>query len=93
MYVKDVVSANIYAMNNIKTSGTYWVASGETRSVMDLVGNMGDDITIGTKSENSAPPWFQWETSCDPNRFMSGWTPKYTIESGTADYLNYLKNN
>ena len=43
------------------------------------------------KNPESAPPWFQWETSCDPNRFMSGWTPKYTIESGTADYLNYLK--
>ena len=93
VYVKDVVSANIYAMNNIKTSGSYWVASGETRSAIDLVRNMGDDITIGKKNPESAPPWFQWETSCDPSRFMSGWTPKYTIESGTADYLNYLKNN
>ena len=98
IYVKDIVDANIHAMCNLKDEeilikdGVFWVGSGESRSAIEFVRGMGNDIIINEKNPNEAPPWFQWETSCDPNEFMSGWKPEYNLEKGTEDYLIYLGN-
>ncbi len=99
VYVKDVVDANIYAMDGGKegmelpNNGIYWVGSGTSERAYDFVRGMGEDIEISERERDLAPAWFQWEVSCDPNNFMLGWEPKYNIKTGTEDYVNYLKNN
>jgi ADP-L-glycero-D-manno-heptose 6-epimerase len=90
VYVKDVVDANIFAMNEMNGSGIYWVGSGKSEKAFDFVRGMGEDIYIITKKE-APPAWFQWKTSSDSKDFMPGWKPKYDIESGTEDYVKYLE--
>ncbi len=90
VYVKDVVNANIFAMNEMNTSGIYWVGSGKSERAIDFVRGMGNDIIINIKKEDP-PDWFQWKTSVDPNDFMPGWKPKYDLKFGTEDYIKYLK--
>lgn len=101
VYVKDVVFANVYAMTSnritkahlMESGGIYWVGSGNSERAYDFVRGMGEDINIIKKTEDDAPPWFQWEVSCDSNNFMPGWKPDFDIKTGTKDYVYYLKNN
>jgi ADP-L-glycero-D-manno-heptose 6-epimerase len=91
VYVKDVVDANIYAMK--QPDGVYEVGSGESRYAKDFVELMtknGRDIEIIEKPKEDAPPWFQWKTESDISKYMQEWIPKYNLEDGTKDYLEYL---
>ena len=90
VYVKDVVDANIFAMNEIYISGIYWVGSGKSERAFDFVREMGSDIDIKIKKEDP-PAWFQWKIWTDPKDFMPGWKPKYDLKSGTRDYVKYLE--
>ena len=90
VYVDDVVDANIFAYK--KPIGIYDVGSGQSRSAIDLVRNMGDNIKITEKPSEEAPPWFQWYTESKKENFIPGWLPKFDLEQGTAAYKKYLEN-
>lgn len=92
VYVKDVVSANIYASNNFEILKNNWydVGSGESRSFEDVLNNLNIPFTY--LEEEKIPKGYQFYTCSDRKKFMSGWNPKYNIDSGLEDYKKYLSN-
>lgn len=87
VYVKDVVSANICAIDS--PTGIYDVGFGESKSFEDFLDNMGN-IPYIYVDENKIPSWYQFYTKANVEARMPGWEPKYNLERGCADYLNYL---
>jgi len=91
VYIKDVVSANIHALENYeKLSGKYYeVGSGSARTFEDVLNNMG--IDYGYTSEDMIPVGYQFYTCSDKNKWMNGWKSNWNLESGIKDYCEYLK--
>ena len=90
VYVKDVVSANIYAMINYgENSGDYYeVGSGESRPFEDVLNILNIDYTYHT--EDVIPVGYQFNTRSNPRSWMFEWGPEYNLEKGLEDYLGYL---
>lgn len=91
VYVKDIISANIYAYSNYDrlNRNYYDVGSGESRPFEDVLDNMG--IPYSYHDENLIPDGYQFYTCSDKNKWMPGWNPEYTIEKGIYDYKEYLE--
>jgi len=90
VYVNDVVDANIYAFENYDEYGFYYyeVGTGEAREFEDVMTLLGLNYTY--TNENEIPKGYQFMTKSNPNKWMSGWTPKYNLESGLDDYLSKI---
>ncbi len=93
IYVEDIVSANIFAFNNFNKLNSKWyeVGSGVSKSFEDVLKYM--DITYTYHREDIIPKGYQFYTCSDKTKWMSGWSPKYNLEYGIKDYLNYLSND
>ena len=78
IYVEDVVSANIHAIDSPK--GIYEVGSGEARTFEDVLNNM--EIKYTYHSEDKIPSWYQFYTESDKFKWLPGWKPKYKLEDG-----------
>lgn len=90
VYVKDIISANIYALDNYDNlSGSYYeVGSGEARAFEDVLDLM--NISYEYQPESVIPKGYQFYTCSDKSKWMTGWTSKWNLESGIKNYLNYL---
>lgn len=90
VYVKDIISANIYALENYDNlSGSYYeVGSGEARAFEDVLDLM--NISYEYQPESVIPKGYQFYTCSDKSKWMTGWTSKWNLEAGMKDYLNYL---
>jgi len=88
VYVKDVVSANICAID--APTGVYEVGTGEARKFESFLENMRVEYTH--TSEGMIPEWYQFFTQANPDNFLPNWNPKYDLETGCEDYLTYLNN-
>lgn len=90
VYVKDVISANIYAFENYKLlCGAYYdVGSGESRTFEDILNIM--DIKYEYHTTDKIPIGYQFYTCSDKKKWLSDWKPKYNLEKGLEDYKNYL---
>lgn len=90
VYVKDIISANIYAMNHFsKLKGKkYEVGSGEARSFEDVMNLM--QIPFEYLEESVIPEGYQFYTCSDSNKWMSGWKPNYNLELGIKSYKECL---
>lgn len=89
VYIDDVVSANIYALENYRSlRGQYYdVGCGVAEpfeKIMEIV-----DIPFSYLSENPISN-YQHYTCADPTKFMVGWTPKFDLSSGLKKYKEYL---
>lgn len=91
IYIKDVVGANLYAMENFADlAGAYYdVATGYSRLFEDVLNLAG--IEFAYSDESKIPAGYQFYTCGDTKKWMSGWKPQYSIEEGVADYLTYLQ--
>ena len=91
VYIDDVINANIFAYENFKTlNGKYYdVGYGVARTFEDILDCMG--IVYEYHSESIIPSGYQFYTCSDTSKWMNGWNPKYDLESGISDYINYLK--
>jgi ADP-L-glycero-D-manno-heptose 6-epimerase len=93
VYIKDVVSANIYAMENYNTlalsRGVYDVGTSVARKFEDVLNIM--NIPFGYTPESSIPNNYQFRTEASSIKFMERWEAKYDLEKGLEDYLNTLK--
>jgi ADP-L-glycero-D-manno-heptose 6-epimerase len=91
VYVKDIISANIYAFLNYDNLNKkyYDVGSGESRSFEDVLDNM--KITYTYQDEKMIPEGYQFFTCSDKNKWMEGWNPEYNLEKGIEDYKNNLE--
>ena len=86
VYVDDIVSANIHAIDSPK--GIYEVGSGEARTFEDVLDNM--EIKYTYHSEDKIPEWYQFYTKSDKSKWLPGWNPKYNLEKGIKKYKEYL---
>ena len=86
VYVDDVVSANIHAINSPK--GVYEVGSGEARTFEDVLKNMEVEYTY--HSEDKIPEWYQFYTKSNKSKWLPNWKPQYNLEKGIKKYKEYL---
>jgi ADP-L-glycero-D-manno-heptose 6-epimerase len=90
VYVKDVVSANLFAMNWFDDHKGQWyeVGSGKARTFEDVMNIL--NINYSYYHENEIPKGYQFFTQSDKNQWLFGWKPKYDLEKGLKNYLKYL---
>jgi ADP-L-glycero-D-manno-heptose 6-epimerase len=91
VYVKDIVSANMFAFLNYNELNKkyYDVGSGESRSFEDVLDNL--DIPYTYHDEKMIPQGYQFFTCSDKDKWMTGWKPEYNLEKGLKDYKSYLE--
>lgn len=90
VYVEDVISANLYAMNHYENLSYNWyeVGSGEARTFEDVLDIL--DIKYDYHDENKIPNGYQFFTQSDSTKWMNGWESKYKIEDGLKKYSSWL---
>ena len=90
VYVKDIILANIYAFENYGLTSGKWfeVGSGEARGFEDKMDIMNIPYTY--HSEEIIPKGYQFYTCSNKDKWMVGWKPQYTLETGLKDYVKYL---
>lgn len=91
VYIKDIVSANMYALENyeLHRGGGWDVGTGETRLFEDVVTLMGGEYEY--VNEESIPENYQIWTCADEYKFMKGWTPEWNLEKGIENYKAMLE--
>jgi nucleoside-diphosphate-sugar epimerase len=91
IYVKDIVSANIFAFENYKDllGKFYDVGSGVAESFEKILNVL--KINFEYTSRNVIPKGYQFYTCSNKLKWMKGWEPKYTLKEGLTEYLEYLK--
>jgi ADP-L-glycero-D-manno-heptose 6-epimerase len=90
VYVKDVISANLFAMENYNENRGQWyeVGSGDARTFEDVLDILKIPYTYHT--EKDIPEGYQFHTQSTPINWMMDWTPQYNLEKGLKDYLTFL---
>lgn len=90
IYVKDIISSNIFAFLNYDNLNLnyYDVGSGESRSFEDVMNIM--EIPFTYHNETSIPNGYQFYTCSDKTKWMKNWTPIYSLEKGLTEYRKYL---
>ena len=90
VYVKDIVSANIYAYKNFNKNKGKWfeVGSGKARSFEDVLQLMGIPFTY--ESLTSIPYGYQFYTCSNKSKWIPGWKPLWNLKKGIGDYKKYL---
>ncbi|MGI8431168.1 MAG: ADP-glyceromanno-heptose 6-epimerase [Chthoniobacterales bacterium] len=93
VYVKDIVQGTLLALE-AKESGTYNLGSGQARSFNELIAILND--SLGTKFEpeyfDNPHAHYQHHTEADLTnvRKSLGYEPKFSLEAGVADYMQWL---
>ena len=92
IYVRDVISANLFAMESYDCHRGNWyeVGSGKPRGFEDKMNIM--KIPFKYHSEDIIPTGYQFYTCSNKDKWMKGWNPEYSLEKGLLDYSKYLKN-
>jgi ADP-L-glycero-D-manno-heptose 6-epimerase len=90
VYVKDVVNANLCAMNNYEENKGNWyeVGSGYARTFEDVLDILKIEYTY--HNEKDIPKGYQFHTKSSSVKWMLGWEPQYNLENGLSDYLKLL---
>lgn len=90
VYVKDIVSANLFAYNWFDDYSGDWyeVGSGDARTFEDVLDILNIEYQYVDKSE--IPKGYQFFTKSNNSSWMYGWSPKYNLEDGLKDYLTFL---
>ena len=86
-YVKDIVEANICAMNYDQLHGIYNVGTGKNYSMLELIKLIDPDSNFPIKFIKARPAEVQ-ETLADIESTIKdlGWRPKYELEDKINDY-------
>jgi len=90
VYIKDVISANIFAYENyMECSHDYYeVGSGDARTFEDVLNIM--EIPFTYTDESEIPNGYQFYTRSDKTKWMNGWEPQFNLERGLTEYKRYL---
>jgi ADP-L-glycero-D-manno-heptose 6-epimerase len=90
VYIKDVISANLYALENYeKLKGNFYeVGSGESRTFEDVMNIL--EIPFTYFEENEIPKGYQFHTQSTPLNWMSDWKPIYNLEKGLKEYKKWI---
>jgi len=90
VYVKDIVKANIFALENYdKLSGKWYeVGSGEANPFETILETMG--LPFSYHNESIIPEGYQFYTCSSSLRWMPKWSPQFNLVKGIKDYMKYL---
>tara|TARA_R110000824_G_scaffold9932_22_gene44198 strand:+ start:2399 stop:3211 length:813 start_codon:yes stop_codon:yes gene_type:complete len=90
IYIKDVVSANIHAMNTYaENKGKYYeVSTSVSSSFEEMLGLAGTKYTY--TPEDCIPEGYQFYTCGDSSKWMYGWTPQFSLARGVREYVRFL---
>ena len=95
VYIKDVVKANMCALNNAKESCVVNVGTGISRNFNDIVKCLNNELRLNLAPEDIDNPvsFYQMKTQADISLTTEkiGYTPDYTLEKGIADYVKVLE--
>ncbi len=93
VYVKDIVEGSIRAAE-ARQSGIYNLGSGQARSFNDLVAVLNQSLRTNFKPEYIDNPHAHYQnfTQADLTTVRSslGYEPRFTLETGVADYMQWL---
>jgi len=91
IYVNDVVSANLHAqMNYAKLNGHYYeVSTGVASSFEQMLEIL--NLTYFYVDSDSIPKGYQYYTCGNSSKWMTDWTPIYSLEKGVLEYKEYLE--
>lgn len=90
VFIDDVVSANLYAIENyeILKGKSYEVGSGNSVEFETIFDNLG--IQYVYKKESEIPDGYQFNTFSSSEKYMPGWKPEVNIKEGIRRYMDYL---
>ena len=90
VYIKDVVSANIHAMNTYdQHKGKYYeVGTSISSGFEDMLSLAG--IEYAYTSKDCIPEGYQYYTCGDNSKWMHGWCPKFSLTRGVKEYVIFL---
>lgn len=90
VYVKDVVSANLFALETYNESCGDWyeVGFGVARTFEDVLSNLNIEYTY--YDETDIPNGYQFHTESKSYNWLFGWEPEWNLEDGLKDYLTFL---
>jgi ADP-L-glycero-D-manno-heptose 6-epimerase len=90
VYVKDIISANIFAHDNFNSNkGNYFeVGSGTANSFENVLDFM--KIPYSYTDDSLIPIGYQFFTQSDKIKWMKGWQSEWSLEKGIQDYKKYL---
>lgn len=91
IYVDDVVTANLVAYENyLECSGKiYDVGTADPRTFEQALDILG--IPYEHTTSDAIPAGYQEFTCANVGRRLPNWTPKFSLERGLTDYLEYLE--
>jgi ADP-L-glycero-D-manno-heptose 6-epimerase len=93
VYVKDVVAGSIRALE-AKESGIYNLGSGQARSFNELIDVLNRSLGTDFKADYIDNPHEHYQnfTQADLTqaRGSLGYEPKFSLETGVADYMKWL---
>lgn len=92
VYIEDVISANIYALENYqKLQFNYFeVGSGESKTFEDVLDIF--EIPYSYAEETEYPKGYQLFTQNASKNWMPEWEPEFKLEDGLKKYKEYLNN-
>ncbi|EAK0952707.1 ADP-glyceromanno-heptose 6-epimerase [Campylobacter lari] len=91
VYIKDVVSANLQALE--AKSGIYNVATGKARTFQDIVDILQKELNTNYPCEYIPNPYknsYQFHTQAKLDESFS-YKAKFSLEEGVKDYLDEIK--
>lgn len=95
VYVKDVVKANLCALQNGKETAVYNCATGIARSYNDVIKCLNHELGTNLEPDyiDNPYPFFQNKTEADMNLAWEkiGYKPDFTLETAIADYVKILE--
>jgi ADP-L-glycero-D-manno-heptose 6-epimerase len=95
IYIKDILKANLCALNNAKESGVYNVGTGIPRNFNDIIKCLNNELGKNLITEYIDNPYsfYQMKTQSDISSSVEkiGYTPDYTLEKGIAEYIRVLE--
>ena len=93
VYVKDIVEGSIRALE-AKQSGIYNLGSGRARSFNELVEVLNHSLGTSLKPDYIENPHAHYQNFTEADlanvRQSLGYEPKYSLETGVADYMQWL---
>jgi ADP-L-glycero-D-manno-heptose 6-epimerase len=95
VYIKDVVKANLCALNNAKESGVYNVGTGIPRNFNDIIACLNKELNLKLNAEYIDNPFVFYQLKTEADLSLSkeklGYVPDYSLERGIADYAAILE--
>lgn len=90
VYIKDVISANIFAYKNYDdlVYEYYDVGCGESRTFEDVMNIL--ELPYTYYREDEIPLGYQFFTQSNKEKWMPGWYPEYPLEMGLKNYIENI---